>query len=142
MHLVKKVLEAKSSCIAIQDHLFPSVSNVITAFVFGKRFAYEDPRRKYLDERLQTFFKAVRSGSYVTILPGWLKDLAERLSFLRGGTIVNTLLELTEFVRYTYTEYLREGARLLLRLSLLFPFRADFKPTRHVQYASTLSRHT
>ncbi|XP_013778622.2 cytochrome P450 2C28-like [Limulus polyphemus] len=65
----------------VREVLVPSMSNIISAFVFGRRFDYNDPKRKYLDERLNEFVEYIQWFNMKTFFP-WMKPF---LSILKSG---------------------------------------------------------
>ncbi|XP_022258488.1 cytochrome P450 2J6-like [Limulus polyphemus] len=65
----------------VREVLVPSMSNIISAFVFGRRFDYNDPKRKYLDERLNEFVEYIQWFNVKTFFP-WMKPF---LSILKSG---------------------------------------------------------
>ncbi|XP_076330670.1 cytochrome P450 2U1-like [Tachypleus tridentatus] len=69
----------------IRDVLVPSMSNIISAFVFGRRFDYDDPKRKYLDKRLGEFTQYIQWLNLKTFFP-WMKDDKKLLLFIREET--------------------------------------------------------
>lgn len=107
VHLVKEISRVGSSPILVRKLLFSSVSNVITALLFGTRYPYEDPRRKFLDGRMEPFFKALNSGTLVNILPGWARLLVRKVPFTRRGTLDRCLLDVVNFTLAQAEEHLR-----------------------------------
>ncbi|XP_076332175.1 cytochrome P450 2U1-like isoform X2 [Tachypleus tridentatus] len=82
----------------IREILVPSMSNIISAFIFGRRFEYDDPKRKYLDDRLIEFQKYIRQFNLKTFFP-WIKSF---LSFVKSRDLRNfqkTTENLLSFIR-------------------------------------------
>lgn len=96
--LVEKIAEAKGAPLAIQEYIFPSTSNNIAALVYGSRYPFEHPRRRYLDELLSELFKAIRAGTLVEFLPPFVRNVLTRLPSTRRTVIKSKLLE---FIEYT-----------------------------------------
>lgn len=94
------------------------MSNNITALVFGSRYPYDDPRRLYLDERLQTFFNAIRSGSMVNPLPEWMKYFFKVIPVMRWGVIAKYLQQFADFALYVSMIFNIFGIFNALRLFL------------------------
>ncbi|XP_076330676.1 cytochrome P450 2J4-like [Tachypleus tridentatus] len=78
----------------IREILVPSMSNIISAFIFGRRFEYDDPKRKYLDKRLSEFIEHVKWFDLKTFFP-WMKPF---LSALNSRYKTSTV-ELLAFIR-------------------------------------------
>uniref|UniRef100_V5HAM1 Putative cytochrome p450 2g1 n=1 Tax=Ixodes ricinus TaxID=34613 RepID=V5HAM1_IXORI len=44
LYLTEKIADTKGSPISIQEYLVPSMSNNISALVFGSRYLFDDPK--------------------------------------------------------------------------------------------------
>lgn len=84
----------------MDKYLISSLSNNITALVFGRRYTMEDPRRQYLDDLLNRALKLFGSGFIATFMPQFLVNLAARIPFTREGALMKILLGLADFVTY------------------------------------------
>lgn len=98
-YLVTKIAEHNGSPLGIEKYLAPSVSNNITALVFGRRFPFEDHRRKFLDERNQRLAKLFEAGSRFTFLPRWLFALTDLLPNATSRIIKEIFEEMVGFIR-------------------------------------------
>ncbi|KAH6936742.1 hypothetical protein HPB50_021283 [Hyalomma asiaticum] len=97
--LVEKIAEAKGAPIAIQEYIFPSTSNNIAALVYGSRYPFEHPRRRYLDELLSELFKAIRAGTLVEFLPSFVRKAITWLPSTRRTVIKSKLMEFIEYTK-------------------------------------------
>ncbi|KAH6919886.1 hypothetical protein HPB50_029127 [Hyalomma asiaticum] len=97
--LVEKIAEAKGAPIAIQEYIFPSTSNNIAALVYGSRYPFEHPRRRYLDELLSELFKAIRAGTLVEFLPSFVRKAITWLPSTRRTIIKSKLMEFVEYTK-------------------------------------------
>ncbi|XP_075543684.1 uncharacterized protein LOC142578168 [Dermacentor variabilis] len=97
-YLADKILELHGSPVDIRKYLVPSMSNNITSLVFGRRYPFEDRRRKFLDERLKKVLRIIGSGSLFTFLPSWAFFIFSMLPFTDVGKIKEVLEEMFEYV--------------------------------------------
>ncbi|KAH7955091.1 hypothetical protein HPB49_024473 [Dermacentor silvarum] len=97
-YLADKILELRGSPVDIRKYLIPSMSNNITSLVFGRRYPFEDHRRKFLDERLRKVVKIIGSGSLFTFLPSWAFLIFTTLPFTNVAKIKEVLEEMFEYV--------------------------------------------
>ncbi|XP_040069314.2 cytochrome P450 2J6-like [Ixodes scapularis] len=82
----------------IKNVITSSVSNNITALVFGERFSYDDPRRMFLDKGASTVSRQANVTSALNFLP----DLRKLLSYLPSSksSIVRVHADsMLEFIR-------------------------------------------
>lgn len=86
----------------MEKYLVPSVSNNIAALVFGKRYAMEDPRRQYLDNRLSRSLEFLGTGFIATFLPHFLVVIIARIPFTREAAVKKILGDLDEFMMYAF----------------------------------------
>ncbi|CAN7942030.1 unnamed protein product, partial [Ixodes hexagonus] len=105
LYLSEKIAESKCSPITIEDYLLPSMSNNITALVFGIRYPFDDPRRKFLDEQLARAVRLISSTTLLNFFPGWLNVLALRIPFLATGAFRKIFRDLSNFVSKEVTEH-------------------------------------
>ncbi|KAK8767172.1 hypothetical protein V5799_006048 [Amblyomma americanum] len=91
--IVEKVAEAKGAPVAFQNYLLTSTSNNISALVYGRRYPYEHPRRRFLDGMLSELFAAIRTGGLVEFVPPSLVNLVFKLPSTRQTVIVTKLLD-------------------------------------------------
>ncbi|XP_077487746.1 cytochrome P450 2J4-like [Amblyomma americanum] len=80
-HLLSELESLKGAPVHPASVLTPSTSNVILALVFGRRLAYDDPRRATLDELVALVPASVAQVSALNFVP-WLRKL---LVFFRVG---------------------------------------------------------
>lgn len=78
------------------------MSNIITMFVFGERYPFDDPRKKLLDETYARYMEAMEKGNWIDIFPGILKKLVAFLPFATQGTLHNFGGTATDFMRCVY----------------------------------------
>lgn len=97
--LLEKIAEMKGAPLDLDKYLAPSVSNNITSLVFGRRFPYEDHRRKYLDDRIRRFAKLFQAGARFTFLPCWIFRITNLLPYATSHLIEEILDELACFIR-------------------------------------------
>ncbi|KAM7315098.1 cytochrome P450 2A4, partial [Ixodes scapularis] len=105
LYLTEKIAESKGSPISIQEYLVPSMSNNISALVFGSRYLFDDPKRKFLDEQLASALRLLGSSMIVNFLPSWLNTLALRIPFLTISSFKNVFRELSDFVSKEVKEH-------------------------------------
>lgn len=103
--LVEKIGETKGGAVAVQDYIFPSTSNNIAALVYGSRYPFEHPRRRYLDELLSELFKAIRAGTLVEFLPPFVRKIVSKLPSTRRTIIVSKLMEFIEYTKGQVEEH-------------------------------------
>lgn len=106
LYLTEKIAETKGSPIAVQEYLVPSMSNNISALVFGSRYLFDDPKRKFLDEQLGNALRILGSSIFVNFLPGWLNTLALRIPFFTISSFGNIFRELSAFVSKEVQEHI------------------------------------
>ncbi|KAL1473723.1 hypothetical protein MTO96_021835 [Rhipicephalus appendiculatus] len=70
--MIEEVAKANGEPIAFQDYLLTSTSNNISALVYGSRYPFDHPRRRFLDSLLSDLFRAIRTGSLVEFVPPFL----------------------------------------------------------------------
>lgn len=104
-YLVEKIAERKGEPLAIQDLLVPSTSNNVTAIVFGTRYAFEDARRLFLDDRLKKLSRFVGARRLSVLLPGWMNRLAAKIPILKNNLAGPILDELLAFVKREIREH-------------------------------------
>lgn len=97
-YLSDKILELRGEPVDIRKYLVPSMSNNITALMFGSRYPFEDRRRKFLDETLGNALKIVASAPLFTLLPHWALSVAQRLPFSNLSSIKQILDHIFRFV--------------------------------------------
>ncbi|EEC06335.1 cytochrome P450, putative [Ixodes scapularis] len=88
---------------AITDIITSSISNNITALVFGERFHYDDPRRHFLDTRLVQF---ALNASFVSTLD-FLPILRKLVSYVPSSKIriaQEQLKDVHDFIRQQMRE--------------------------------------
>ncbi|XP_076336270.1 cytochrome P450 2J6-like [Tachypleus tridentatus] len=88
----------------VREILGSSISNTISALVFGQRFDYNDPKRIFLYKRIDGFTKFVQQFSLQTFFP-WMKPF---LTFIKPNTFrkfQDTTEKLTMFVRDKIDEH-------------------------------------
>ncbi|XP_075744344.1 cytochrome P450 2J6-like [Rhipicephalus microplus] len=81
-HLVDKLLSLQGKPVIPGVMLTPSVSNIISTLVFGRRFDYDDPERVYLDKLINVIPALAAQTSTVYFFP-WVRKL---LRLFRVGT--------------------------------------------------------
>ncbi|XP_077563753.1 cytochrome P450 2H2-like isoform X1 [Haemaphysalis longicornis] len=96
--LLEKVAETKEAPFDLEKYLAPSVSNNITALVFGRRFPFEDQKRKFLDDRSRRLAKLFQSGSRFTFLPCWVFKITNLLPNATSHLVKEILDELAGFI--------------------------------------------
>ncbi|XP_076333720.1 cytochrome P450 2J6-like isoform X2 [Tachypleus tridentatus] len=82
----------------IRKLLVPSMSNIISAFVFGRRFDYDDPTRKYLDKRATEFQDYIKQFDLKTFFP-WMKRFLSLLKPKESRKFQETSEQLLSFIR-------------------------------------------
>lgn len=96
--LLEKIAEANGVPLDVEKYLAPSVSNNITALVFGRRFPLEDHRRKFLDDRTRRLAKLFQSGSRFTFLPPWVFWITNLLPNATSHLVKEIFDELAAFI--------------------------------------------
>ncbi|XP_075544608.1 cytochrome P450 2A4-like [Dermacentor variabilis] len=97
-YLFDKIRSFRGIPVDIKEYLVPSMSNNITALVFGRRYQFEDRRRKFLDERLALLLNAIGPRSLLTFIPCWATGLATCLPFTTFSLVQKVLGEFTKFI--------------------------------------------
>ncbi|CAN7942754.1 unnamed protein product, partial [Ixodes hexagonus] len=96
-YLVKEISAADGSSISVVRYLLPSVSNNVAALVFGQRYDFQDPKRKKLDDILDTSMRCLAAGAMITFTPKGFKALAT-MCFTRLGALKQLVGELKKFI--------------------------------------------
>lgn len=104
-YLTEKIAERIGAPIAIQDLLVPSTSNNVTALVFGTRYAFEDARRQFLDDRLKKLSRFIGARRLSLLLPRWINQLAAKIPVLKNNLAGPILDELLAFFRSEIREH-------------------------------------
>lgn len=104
-YLVEKITEHRCEPFVIQDLLVPSTSNNVTALVFGTRYAYEDARRNFLDDRLKKLSRFIGARRLSALFPGWLNRLAARVPVLKNNLAGPILDDLLAFAKREIQEH-------------------------------------
>ncbi|EEC02915.1 cytochrome P450, putative [Ixodes scapularis] len=99
-YLVENILATKGQPIDFEEFIYPTVSNNITTLVFGTRYAYDDPRRHYLDEHMKHFNHLLHKSYIIGYLPPWLQRIATLFPSLRDGAIKEASEKLSSFIRF------------------------------------------
>ncbi|XP_013776427.1 cytochrome P450 2J6-like [Limulus polyphemus] len=98
---VNVILEQLAACKGkpedLRRLLVPSVSNNISALVFGRRFDYNDPKRQFLDERLREALESFQQFSLYTFFP-WLKHIVLKLRPGIYKKFLTSIEKLQEFI--------------------------------------------
>ncbi|XP_064475951.1 cytochrome P450 2J6-like [Ornithodoros turicata] len=81
-HLLVEFKKCEEKPVVATTYLTPSMSNIISALVFGKRFEYKDSERVYLDDLIETIPRLAAQMSAVNFFP-WIRDL---LLFFKVGS--------------------------------------------------------
>ncbi|KAH7968635.1 hypothetical protein HPB52_010464 [Rhipicephalus sanguineus] len=89
--MIEKIDDVKGAPIALQDYLLTSTSNNISALVYGNRYPFDHPRRRFLDSLLSDLFRAIRAGSLVEFVPPFLLEVVSKLPSTRQTAIVSKL---------------------------------------------------
>ncbi|XP_040070115.1 cytochrome P450 2J4 [Ixodes scapularis] len=98
VYLVERISKVKGSPIPVKQYLLPSLSNNVTALVFGQRYDFDDPRRKMLDEILDTGMRCLAAGAVITFMPRGFRMLSTAC-FTRFGALRPLIQKLTNFMR-------------------------------------------
>ncbi|CAN7995188.1 unnamed protein product, partial [Ixodes hexagonus] len=104
-YLVDEISAAKGRPIDFENYIYPSVSNNITALVFGTRYPYDDPRRRYLDEHMNRYSHLMHNGYIIGYLPSWLQRIATLFPSMRQGGIKEASEKLSVFIRERIQEH-------------------------------------
>ncbi|XP_076321631.1 cytochrome P450 2J6-like [Tachypleus tridentatus] len=98
---INVILEQFAACEGkpenIRRLLVPSMSNNISALVFGRRFDYNDPKRLFLDKRLREFEESFQNFSLYTFFP-WLKHIVLKLRPGIYKKFLTNVEQLQEFI--------------------------------------------
>ncbi|XP_042145607.1 cytochrome P450 2C28 [Ixodes scapularis] len=108
-YLVEKIAETKGRATDAQEFLTPSVSNNITALVFGRRYPYENASRKYMDDRLERVIKVLSRGSIVGILPAWVFSILVRIPSTTSNVIKTIADDLLGYASQKVKEHLESS---------------------------------
>ncbi|CAN8032591.1 unnamed protein product, partial [Ixodes persulcatus] len=89
---------------AVTDVLTSSVSNNITALLFGERFHYDDPRRHFLDTRAVKFALNASFVSALDFLPV-VRNLVSHIPSSKFGITKDVLKSVHDFIRQQVREH-------------------------------------
>ncbi|CAN7975270.1 unnamed protein product, partial [Ixodes persulcatus] len=98
VYLAEKISEVRGCPIPIEKYLLPSLSNNVTALVFGQRYDFDDPRRNMLDDILDTGMRCLAAGAVITFMPRGFRTLTTAC-FTRFGALRPLVQKLTNFMR-------------------------------------------
>lgn len=105
-HLVKKIKESDSGQTPLRQLLGPSASNIVSAVMLGKRYDYEDPIRKMLNE------VSGISGDFEgtpLLFTGYIVNFAKFIAYLiRLPTLPNTILRGIKETGFKLDQYLQQ----------------------------------
>lgn len=105
-HLVKKIKESGSGQTPLRQLLGPSASNIVSAVMLGKRYDYEDPIRKMLNE------VSGISGDFEgtpLLFTGYIVNFAKFIAYLiRLPTLPNTILRGIKETGFKLDQYLQQ----------------------------------
>ncbi|KAM7291380.1 cytochrome P450 2H1-like [Ixodes scapularis] len=99
LYLCEKIDAKKGSAFGIEDYLIPSISNNLCSLLFGRRYNFEDPRRKFLDVHLDSILKLLFSGSFFAFLPVWANKVVAMLPHTKANHVKVISEELMDFIR-------------------------------------------
>uniref|UniRef100_V5GN43 Putative cytochrome p450 cyp2 subfamily protein n=1 Tax=Ixodes ricinus TaxID=34613 RepID=V5GN43_IXORI len=105
LYLCEKIAAKEGSAFGIEDYLIPSISNNLCSLLFGTRYNFEDPKRKFLDVRLNSILKLLFSGSFFALLPAWANRLVAMLPHTKANHVKIIFAELMDFVRQQAKEH-------------------------------------
>ncbi|KAM7312172.1 cytochrome P450 2J5 [Ixodes scapularis] len=97
--LVRQISDTAGSLISVLDYMIPSMSNVIAALLFGKRFELGDAKRVYVAKHLRRLLDGLNAGPVVEDKPKWLCRVTTALPFTRLGLMRRSRLMLQEFIK-------------------------------------------
>ncbi|KAH8032889.1 hypothetical protein HPB51_003465 [Rhipicephalus microplus] len=103
--IIEEVAEARGEPITFHDYLLTSTSNNISALVYGSRYPFGHPRRRFLNSLLSDLFKAIFAGSLVEFVPPFLLEVVSKLPFLRQTAIVSKLWKFIEDAKTQIKEH-------------------------------------
>lgn len=104
-YLCEQIATRNGSAFGIEDYLIPSTSNNLCSLVFGTRYNFEDPRRKFLDVRLNSILKLLFSGSFFAFLPVWANKIVAMLPLTSANHVKVISEELMDFIRQRVKEH-------------------------------------
>ncbi|KAM7291382.1 cytochrome P450 2H2 [Ixodes scapularis] len=104
-YLVKRIADWAGVPNLLEEYLKPSVSNNITALVFGRRYDYDDARRKYMDDRLDETIDVLTQDSIVSVLPLWAFNLMALIPSSTCNFIKSLGHNLLQYTRNQVKEY-------------------------------------
>lgn len=99
-YLVERLLEKQRSLISFRGHVYPSVSNNVSFFLFGSRYPFEDHRKQLFDENVFNTIRVTEGVCWINILPEVLKKFATMISSTKRAAQDEGLRNLVEFARY------------------------------------------
>lgn len=103
--LVEKIADTKEAPVMLGTYATPSMSNNITAIVFGRRLQFDDPERKFLDEKLTELLVGLTSGPLLNFLPTFINDITAKFCFTREARLRSTFKGFKDFVRDRVSEH-------------------------------------
>lgn len=107
------------------DVIMSSVSNNITALIFGERYSHDDPRRHFLNPQLMMISRNASFASAVDFLPAVWKLLSYS-SLSKPSLFRQYMAGLLDFIRQVPEPYTKCTERTAHFLSTTYKSRAHF----------------
>ncbi|GBO29499.1 Cytochrome P450 2U1, partial [Araneus ventricosus] len=103
-HFIEVLKSHDGKPLDVKQPLSPSVSNNICALVFGKRYEYDHPERKFLDTNVEYEFENFSQTSSDTLFP-WIRKIPFASKFLSHDHMGDVLKDYISFFQKKINEH-------------------------------------
>lgn len=97
--MVEQILQTCGRPIAIRDYLFPSILNIKSSLLFGKRYSPEDPKFKALQDMVEAWSSRLKTVLQMSALPPWAEELISMNPYTTKGALRRIVQKLMSFSR-------------------------------------------
>ncbi|CAL1272928.1 unnamed protein product [Larinioides sclopetarius] len=103
-HFIEVLKSYNGKPLDVKQPLSPSISNNICALVFGKRYEYDHPERKFLDKSVEDEFENISQTSVNTLFP-WIGKIPFVSKFLSNDPAMDVLQNYISFFQKKINEH-------------------------------------
>ncbi|GBM52619.1 Cytochrome P450 2J2 [Araneus ventricosus] len=105
-HFMDVLRSHKSQPIDVKEPLSPSISNNMSALVFGKRYEYDDPERQFLDKNIDEISEYLTQISLDVFFP-WINYIPFASKLLKADKPRTAFQNLKNFFQKELNEHLK-----------------------------------
>ncbi|CAL1296855.1 unnamed protein product [Larinioides sclopetarius] len=105
-HFMNVLRSHKSQPMDVKEPLSPSISNNMSALVFGKRYEYDDPERQFLDKNVDDISEYLTQISLDVFFP-WINYIPLARKFLKPNKPKTAFQNLKNFFQKQLNEHLK-----------------------------------